>query len=226
MAVSPVIGACLVSELRKRLNGEEGEARRKVLFEKTLLGGMRQHRGRCWRRIFCDGFAAGRRTFLMMVTEGDADGGRLSPFRLCGEILPGWYGHFFRNEAEMLCRFLGSDFSEMRRVEPDARNMLSAMMLPGLAQIAAREWALSARYRALTVLIEAELSKRDTGFYPETMADLPVAPFSGEPMRYCNARIPVIRRVFREELRSWENRLVGVDVVMVWSIGPDGRDDR
>ncbi len=175
---------------------------------------------------FCDGFAAGRRTSLMMVTEGDADGERLSLFRLCGGMLPGVYGHFFRNEAEMLRRFRVSGFSEMRSVKPGARNMLSAMMLPGLAQVAARERALSARYRAMTVLIDAELSKRSTGFYPENMSDLPVDPFSGQPMRYCNARIPVIRRVFREDLRSWENRLVAVDAVMVWSIGPDGRDDR
>ena len=96
-------------------------------------------------------------------------------------------------------------------------------------------WNLVARLRAERVLIAAELYKREHGDYPETMADLPLDPLTGKPLRYrkgdCLWQVPASREEGAAEDCSPFSRAGGettkntVSGVQVWGSGRDRHDN-
>jgi len=94
---------------------------------------------------------------------------------------------------------------------------------------------LVARLRAERVLIAAELYKREHGDYPETMADLPLDPFTGKPLRYRKGdslwQVPASHEEDAAEDSSPFSRAVGettkntVHGVQVWGSGRDRHDN-
>ena len=107
-----------------------------------------------------------------------------------------------------------------------------------------REYFASSR--VLRGLIAAELHKRRTRNYPDTMEGLPIDPFSGQPLNYRKGPCQIIRHTCKwvpgeestdgasdgEEVTltpqgRWiiEPTEENIEAVQVWSIGPDGRDD-
>ncbi len=121
------------------------------------------------------------------------------------------------------------------------------MLVSGISGILVkkqREYFASSR--VLRGLIAAELHKRRTGSYPDAMEELPLDPFSGQPLNYRKGTCQIIRYTCKwepggestdgasdgEEVAStpqgrgiFEQNEETIEAVQVWSIGPDGRDD-
>ena len=97
--------------------------------------------------------------------------------------------------------------------------------------------------RVLRGLIAAELQKRRTGTYPDSLDVLPLDPFSGQPLKYrkgvCQVSCYFFER-WTDETESeiqddddieitphWERKTKqeNVNAVQIWSVGLDGIDD-
>ena len=98
--------------------------------------------------------------------------------------------------------------------------------------------------RILRGLIAAELQKRRTGTYPDSLDVLPLDPFSGQPLKYrkgvCQVSCYFFERQTDEKTESeiqddddieipphWERKTKqeNVNAVQIWSVGLDGIDD-
>ena len=97
--------------------------------------------------------------------------------------------------------------------------------------------------RVLRGLIAAELQKRRTGTYPDSLDALPLDPFSGQPLKYRKGVCQVSRYFFErwtdeteseiqddddvEAFSHWEykTKQENVNAVQIWSLGLDGIDD-
>ena len=98
--------------------------------------------------------------------------------------------------------------------------------------------------RVLRGLIAAELQKRRTGTYPDSLDALPLDPFSGQPLKYRKGVCQVSRYFFErqadekteseiqedddvEAFSHWEHKTKqeNVNAVQIWSVGLDGIDD-
>ncbi|NLT47168.1 MAG: hypothetical protein GXX92_02025, partial [Clostridiales bacterium] len=118
------------------------------------------------------------------------------------------------------------------------------MACAGYHQTNRRILGFTASCRILRGLIEAELLKRSTGDYPETMNNLLIDPFSGQLLKYrkepCQIIVHVYQKVRKdEEMPSAEGmddihtedsyefvaEKCTVEAVQIWSVGPDGIDD-
>ena len=102
--------------------------------------------------------------------------------------------------------------------------------------------------RVLRSLLMAELHKRQTGVYPDTLEELPPDPFTDKPLQYRKGDCKVIR-YHCKWLKHWEaddtsgtgedndetSKVRGywtsepqeetVEAVQIWSVGPNGIDD-
>ncbi|MBQ7650890.1 MAG: hypothetical protein IJS15_08020 [Victivallales bacterium] len=88
-------------------------------------------------------------------------------------------------------------------------------------------------------LVMAELQKRRTGEYPDTIENLPTDPFSNQPLKYRKGLCQITRHYCipkekddpEEEDASenvewcFEKREETVDAVQIWSVGENGKDD-
>ena len=116
------------------------------------------------------------------------------------------------------------------------------MLLPALSKGTVKKQSLIASCRVLRGLIQAELQKRRTGVYPDSPTDLPVDPFTNQPLKYRKGKCGVTRYYAKwvpDEIEDgaegveaskngqWtlEGKTETVNAVQIWSIGADGIDD-
>ena len=78
--------------------------------------------------------------------------------------------------------------------------VICSIVLPGTNGYGNRFLMLKARCRAMRALIDAELSRRENGAWPEKLEPMPIDPFSGKPLLYRAG-------------------------TQVWSVGPNGIDE-
>ncbi|MBR4902020.1 MAG: hypothetical protein IKZ46_13875 [Victivallales bacterium] len=150
----------------------------------------------------------------------------------------GWW--LAANEVQGMANALRvHSFSEM----PDKRTGYAVvdMMLPGCFNISVRKKSIIASCRIMRALIQAELHKRRTGEYPDSLDDLPLDPFSGEPLQYRKGACQVVEEVYQKKEEEYVNedtnelynvseidfkeREREVDAVQVWSVGPNCIND-
>ena len=154
----------------------------------------------------------------------------------------------FANEAaEMMRAYKISDFSEFP--ETVGNNWLMGYLSgPPMHKAGTKKFpSLVAELRILRGLIAAELHKRQTGSYPETLEELPIDPFSKQPLKYCKGVCHVQRYtlilqpdknvaeeeadgdsdLFAPQEEPWliEPQMETIEAVQIWSVGPDGIDD-
>ncbi len=138
-----------------------------------------------------------------------------------------WYAAL--DKANIARTFMVSDFSEMPERKDIGRPLLlSSMLLPSNA--AGKKFhGLTARLRAMQVLIMAEQHRRRHDDWPEQLENLPEDPFTGEPLRYhcgdCVLRVDVATWDEESSLWSVDAQQRTVPAVQVWSVGPDMIDD-
>ncbi|MBR4663263.1 MAG: hypothetical protein IKO93_05260, partial [Lentisphaeria bacterium] len=85
---------------------------------------------------------------------------------------------------------------------------------------------LTVWYRAMRALIGVELEKRQTGKYPDTLANPPVDPFTGKPMLYRKGRITINDPVWIGGREKFDNKAVRqVEGVEIISAGPNRKND-
>ena len=121
-------------------------------------------------------------------------------------------------------------------------SVLVDMLIPPLSSTGKKKNTYIASSRVLRGLISAELQRRRTGEYPDSLYAIPTDPFSGQPLKYRKGPCEVMRYyakwvpdVTEEEAKdlnepprgNWtlEYKTETVDVVQIWSIGPDGKDN-
>ena len=131
-----------------------------------------------------------------------AAGGR---FSFAGNFYPGVYIlRFFCPSLWYFCtleryrlmsQFLVKNFDEI----PDPKTnpgLLVPAILPFCMPLNREILTLTANYRVLRALIEAELEKRRTGSYPKSLKNPPKDPFTGKPLRYRNGDLTVSESVW------------------------------
>lgn len=118
------------------------------------------------------------------------------------------------------------------------------MICPDFYRASRKILGFTASCRILRGLVEVELLKRRTGNYPETMDNLPIDPFSGQPLKYrkgpCKINVHIYQKVRQDEDMPDDEGIDDqdmedsyefikeertVEAVQIWSIGPDGIDD-
>ena len=156
----------------------------------------------------------------------------------------GWW--LAANEIKGMAKTLRvRHFSEL----PTSRTGYSGvdMLLPSLSKGTVKKQSLIASSRVIRGLIQAELHKRRTGEYPDSIDDLPQDPFSGQPLKYRKGTCEVVQKICQEEVakeiyQEKEKKKNGayslyaspslfvsqkrtLQAVQIWSVGPDGIDD-
>lgn len=121
-------------------------------------------------------------------------------------------------------------------------SVLVDMLALSLAWIGETKGSYLASCRVLRGLIAVELQKRRTGVYPDSPGNLPVDPFTSQPLKYRKGRCDVTRYYAKwvpdkteegaGEVESppgghWtlEEKAETIDAVQIWSVGPDGIDN-
>ncbi len=121
-------------------------------------------------------------------------------------------------------------------------NILVDLLMPAYSKGFEKKRCTIASCRIMRGLIQAELRKRSTGVYPESLDGLPEDPFSGQPLKYRKGTCQVVEYVYKEKKEDDENddspdknyldhdsdymkRLRTVDAVQIWSVGPNSVDD-
>ena len=122
------------------------------------------------------------------------------------------------------------------------------LLLPALSKGTVKKQSLIASSRVIRGLIQAELHKRRTGEYPDSIDDLPLDPFSGQPLKYRKDTCEVVQKICQEEVAKEIYQEKGkekkngayclyaspslfvsqkrtLQAVQIWSVGPDGIDD-
>ncbi len=124
-------------------------------------------------------------------------------------------------------------------------SILVDMLIPALNRMGEKKRSYLASCRVLRGLIAVELQKRRTGVYPDSPNDLPIDPFTSQPLKYRKGRCEITRYYAKwvpyeteeedEEAKDVESSSDGlwtledktetVNAVQIWSVGPDGIDD-
>ena len=135
--------------------------------------------------------------------------------------------HVFTCSRDILAQaYKTEDFFHLPyREERAVSHFFPRIMLAGLRAGGRRINALTDRYLAMETLIGVELEKRRTGKYPDVLKNPPKDSF-GEELLYRKGKLPFIRRWWNAEKKQIEAKKVMVDVVAVWSKGPNRKDDR
>ena len=135
--------------------------------------------------------------------------------------------HVFTCSRDVLAQaYKTEDFFHLPyREERAVSHFFPRIMLAGLRAGGRRFHALTDRYLAMETLIGVELERRRTGKYPDALKNLPEDSF-GEPLLYRKGKLPFIRRWWDAEKKQIEAKKVMVDIVAVWSKGPNRKDDR
>ena len=121
--------------------------------------------------------------------------------------------------------------------------ILADMLYPAFDRFALSKQRLIASCRVIRGLIQAELHKRRTGAYPDSLEDLPQDPFSGQPLKYRKGTCEVVKEIYQEKAKEEKNgendELFGasassemfvsqkrtIQAVQIWSVGSNGIDD-
>ncbi len=166
-----------------------------------------------------------------------------------------WF-HAALDKEYILRQYLVEDFSHMpatssrtgsgRRHTPkgfgdkliaNAAYVFSRMLVPGLQQAGNKFNGMTARARAMKALLKADAYRLEHGDYPETLADLPTDPFTGNLMLYRYGDVELHEYVlstpesFNEDEEEEEKRLELMPqtktarAVQIWSVGPNGVDE-
>lgn len=121
-------------------------------------------------------------------------------------------------------------------------SVLVDMLALSLAWFRETKRSYLASCRVLRGLIAVELQKRRTGVYPDSPGNLPVDPFTSQPLKYRKGRCDVTRYYAKwvsdktEEGAGEVESLPGghwtldekaetIDAVQIWSVGADGIDN-
>ncbi len=141
-------------------------------------------------------------------------------------ILPQAWWNLASNVEGLARVFMIFDWSDFPGAESD--NLFVPMLSSALKTAGSTKFpSLIAELRILRGLIEAELIKRKDGNYPERMENLPLDPFSGQPLRYkmgpCVVSVPVFKKTEPKYEIIMEQRTI--EAIQIWSTGPDGIDD-
>lgn len=153
----------------------------------------------------------------------------LRPFRF---FFPQLWWYALLDQTAMAKNYNAPDFKHIP--EPDFRNgkclYLSSMFMTACQTLGQRFDAVTARLRAMRMLIAAELYRRHHGDYPETLPDMPLDPFTGQPLRYRKGPYSHFETMPPPEMNSPdagtpmepEVQEFTMPAVVVWSVGPDG----
>lgn len=182
----------------------------------------------------CDDWASGE--------YSSVDGASHASPRALGGFVPQLWWYLRREMANMAEFYNLLDLSQPEK-KPAFRhpNLLASVFIPSYLRIATKFDRLTARFRAVRGLIQAELYRRKHGNWPESLPDLPLDPFSGKPLLYrkgeCVQQVKVLKqagdtpppkgRFFTDASTKWiaDEEFRTVPAIQVWSVGPDGVDD-
>lgn len=182
----------------------------------------------------CDDWASGE--------YSSVDGASHASPRALGGFVPQLWWYLRREMANMAEFYNLLDLSQPEK-KPAFRhpNLLASVFIPSYLRIATKFDRLTARFRAVRGLIQAELYRRKHGNWPERLPDLPLDPFSGKPLLYrkgeCVQQVKVLKqagdppppkgRFFTDASTKWiaDEEFRTVPAIQVWSVGPDGVDD-
>ncbi|MBR6058492.1 MAG: hypothetical protein IKP58_10030 [Victivallales bacterium] len=121
--------------------------------------------------------------------------------------------------------------------------IITDMLLPALSKGSEKRQSIVASCRILRGLIQAELHKRRTGEYPDSLDDLPLDPFTGQPLKYRKGSCQAIEMVYKEKKEEEDDNgelpdshYIDYDAnyatlertmeaVQIWGVGTDGIDD-
>lgn len=182
----------------------------------------------------CDGWASGE--------YSSADGASHATPRALRNFVPQLWWYLRREMAGMAEFYSLLNLSQPEKT-PAFRhpNLLAPVFIPSYLRIATKFNRLTARFRAVRGLIQAELYRRKHGNWPESLPDLPLDPFSGKPLLYrkgeCVQQVEVLKQAgetpppkglfFTDAPSKWiaDKELRTIPAIQVWSVGPDGVDD-
>ncbi|MBR4518718.1 MAG: hypothetical protein IKO65_06945 [Victivallales bacterium] len=173
--------------------------------------------------------------FLLDALRVLGHGGRVFPGESTNVVcmddlkwfLPAAWWRVAGENAEFIRRFERGSFAELS--ESDGITINWALL----------RWAQSCRsaekmlrrrlagWRVACGLLTAELTKRRTGDYPETL-EMPPEPFAEGNLRYFKGIMERPVFVWREDESGeshWERKVTEETSVEVWSVGPDGKED-
>ncbi len=87
---------------------------------------------------------------------------------------------------------------------------------------------LTARLRAAKTILRAIEYKQQHDHYPETLDNLPLDPFTGQPMQYHAGERQIVQTYLITANDPWNDRrrMVTAPVVICWSVGPNLKDDQ
>ena len=182
----------------------------------------------------CDGWTSGE--------YSSVDGASHASPRALRNFVPQlwWY---LRREMAGLAEFYSLLNLSQSEKTPAIRhpNLLASVFIPSYLRIATKFNRLTARFRAVRGLIQAELYRRKHGNWPESLPNLPPDPFSGKPLLYrkgeCVQQVEVLKqagdtpppkgRFFTDAPSKWiaDKELRTIPAIQVWSVGPDGVDN-
>lgn len=182
----------------------------------------------------CDGWASG-------VYSSVDEAPHASPRALGGFVPQLWW--YLRREMAGMAEF----YSLLNLSQPEKTpafrhpNLLAPVFIPSYLRIATKFNRLTARFRAVRGLIQAELYRQKHGDWPESLSNLPLDPYSGKPLLYrkgeCVQQVEVLKqagdtpppkgRFFTDAPSKWiaDKELRTIPAIQVWSVGPDGVDD-
>ena len=154
---------------------------------------------------------------------------------------PGWW--MAAKSARDCARVMKvSTFDQFPKMETVTGSILVDMLIPSLTRTGEKRHSYLASCRVLRGLIAVELQKRRTGVYPDSPNNLPIDPFTSQPLKYRKGQCEVTRYYAKwvpDETEEWaedvesppggqwtlEEKTETVDAIQIWSIGPDGIDD-
>ena len=120
-------------------------------------------------------------------------------------------------------------------------SILVDMLIPSLTRTGETKRSYLASCRVLRGIIAVELQKRRTGVYPNSPNELPIDPFTSQPLKYCKGKCEVTRYYAKwvpyeteegaDDIESpsgqWtlEAKTETIDAIQIWSVGPNGIDN-
>ena len=173
--------------------------------------------------VFLDGYLTGSsRDFAGGRTVGDKTG--TVAVCLLGGFCPPLRYYLDAARAELLERMKdGTLFDDGRSVKGSSPLW---SWVRTYASFKKKTFVLTAEYRAMRALIGAELEKRRTGKYPDTLENPPIDPFTGKPMLWRKGQVTVNALVWNAEKKQFGGNLVRqVPGVAVISAGLNGKYD-
>jgi|GEM_PF-5917411 len=146
--------------------------------------------------------------------------GTVFPDLVVAAIFPSFWYAWEKNRQDLFSLWLTDDW--LAADDPNGRNMpLTMIGAPARRNLAERFGSLRARYAGMRVLIAAELERRRTGRFPETLPDLPADPFTGRPLHYRVGKFRERIPVWNAGAREFSSAVRPVEGAAVWSIGAD-----